>query len=59
MGALPFMITLRVLFAYSSDFIASERMELLQSNIKDWLFLALVTYVLKVSIGKKPVLNYT
>ena len=52
------MIILRVLFAYSSD-LASERMELLQSNIKDWLFLALVTYVLKVSIGKKPVLNYT
>ena len=38
-------------------FLGSGRMESLQSNIKDWLFLAVVTYVLKAPMGKKPVLN--
>lgn len=61
-GALPSMITVCAIRVYTRQtFIASEGMELLKSTIKDWLFLALVTYVLKVSIGKKPVpvLNYT
>jgi len=56
------MITACAIRVYTRQtFIASEGMELLQSTIKDWLFLALVTYVLKMSIGKKPVpvLNYT